>query len=154
MNADWLFCHVPQGVNADWHCGSCRLQLTSAKKSLSAFSRSRRHQIRNVSYYSTHFQYRFMSPPGKFSFDAGSCPTFGGGTVNRAEPYLTAPYRTTLWKRAIKVPVGTSHRMSSSTIASTNRVTFGSPLATADSRQEEGQTGHPYRKYCQMHRHA
>ena len=71
MNADWLLCYVPQGVNADWLCGSCRLQSKSDKKSLSAFSRSRRHQIKNVCCYSTkyitHSQYRFMSLPVKCS---------------------------------------------------------------------------------------
>ena len=53
------------------HGGSC-LQSTSAKKSLSAFSRSRRHQIRIVFYYSTtyrtQFQCIFMPPPVKCSF--------------------------------------------------------------------------------------
>ena len=37
------------------------------------FSWSRRHQIRNLCYYlttyMTHFQYRFMSSPVKFSFN-------------------------------------------------------------------------------------
>ena len=46
------------------------------KVSLSAFSRSRRHQIRNVCYhlttYMTHYQYRFMSPPVKCSFNKES----------------------------------------------------------------------------------
>ena len=54
------------------HGGSCCLQSTSAKKSLSAFSRSRRHQIRILFYYSTtyrtQFQYIFMPPPVKCSF--------------------------------------------------------------------------------------
>ena len=54
------------------HGGSCCLQSTSTKKSLSAFSRSRRHQIRILFYYSTtyrtQFQYIFMPPPVKCSF--------------------------------------------------------------------------------------
>uniref|UniRef100_A0A8C5BVT3 creatine kinase n=9 Tax=Gadidae TaxID=8045 RepID=A0A8C5BVT3_GADMO len=54
------------------HGGSCCLQSMSAKKSLSAFSRSRRHQIRILFYYSTtyrtEFQYIFMPPPVKCSF--------------------------------------------------------------------------------------
>ena len=62
------------------HGGSCCLQSTSAKKSLSAFSRSRRHQIRILFYYSTtyrtQFQYIFMPPPVKCSFK---------GKENRAE---------------------------------------------------------------------
>ena len=74
VNADWLLGYVPQGVNADWlyvtslsdwHCGSCRLQFTSTKKSLSAFSLSRRHQTRTVCYYwttyATHFQQTHVS---------------------------------------------------------------------------------------------
>ena len=55
------------------HGGSCCLQSTSDKKSLSAFSRSRRHQIRNVFYYSTtyrtQFQYIFIFSPVKFPFN-------------------------------------------------------------------------------------
>ena len=54
------------------HGGSCCLQSTSAKNSLSAFSRSRRHQIRILFDYSTtyrtQFQYIFMPPPVKCSF--------------------------------------------------------------------------------------
>ena len=54
------------------HGGSCCLQYTSAKKSLSAFSRSRRHQMSNLFYYSTtyrtQFQYISMFPPVKFPF--------------------------------------------------------------------------------------
>ena len=56
------------------HGGSCCLQSTSVKKSLSAFSRSRRPQIRILFYYSTtyrtQFQYIFMPPPVQFSFKA------------------------------------------------------------------------------------
>ena len=55
------------------HGGSCCLQSTSAKKSLSAFSQSRRHQIRILFYYSTtyrtQFQYIFMPPTVKCSFN-------------------------------------------------------------------------------------
>ena len=55
------------------HGGSCCLQSTSAKKSLSAFSRSRLHQSRILFYYSTtyrtQFQYIFMPPPVKCSFN-------------------------------------------------------------------------------------
>ena len=56
------------------HGGSCCLRSTSAKKSLSAFSRSRLHQSRILFYYSTTYrtqlQYIFMPPPVKCSFKA------------------------------------------------------------------------------------
>ena len=45
VNADRLLCYVPQGVNADDIMGVVVFNAQAPKKSLSAFSRSRRHKF-------------------------------------------------------------------------------------------------------------
>ena len=68
----WLAVMLRPSGSECWLALSCRLQSTSALKSLSAFSRSRRQQNRQLCYYSTtyvtHFQHRFMSWPVKCPF--------------------------------------------------------------------------------------